>query len=313
MSAKLHGLLGELPRAWLARHAPHRLGAPPDAPTLPRAVQRRHLDAVAEEGGEPAVLLLARGAFAHASEPLVYALLNAASVGALIDKEQRLNRYFHSHHRVRVEELGPEVLELDHVTLDGAHPARVESLFVLGLHLELLAEIGCAGVRATLPASSDPAAVVFRDGAVRPPIPAGAAHRWRMTWTGFRPRRAWTPGLDAVLAKASVAVDLEGGPRAVDLVRALVGVDLTHRWSLPEVARRLGRSTRSLQRALGTEGTSFLRVLEDARLAQADTLLADPAVPITEIAWRCGFSDTSHFSRRFKVRRGAPPSAVRGG
>lgn len=34
-------------------------------------------------------------------------------------------------------------------------------------------------------------------------------------------------------------------------------------------------------------------------------------VSITEIGYICGFADTSHFSRRFKQRRAASPSAFR--
>ncbi|MCB9763853.1 MAG: helix-turn-helix transcriptional regulator [Alphaproteobacteria bacterium] len=310
MTMQLHGLLASLPRRWLeARgHPPPDGGAPG---TIGRETQRALLEAVASLGGEGALLALSRGVLTAVDEPLVYALLNVASVEALIDKEQRLNRFFHSHHRVRVVALGPGHLTLQHESRADAPPARVESLFVLGLHLTLLDEIGCHHVQATLPASDDPDAVVFREGGVRPPLPPGDASRWRFTWSRFVARRAWTPGLDEVLERASTAPDLDAPVPVATRVADVVARDLLHRWTVEEVARRLGRSRRALQRALSEEGTTFSRTVEDARLAEAERLLTEPDRSITEIGFTCGFADTAHFSRRFKARRARTPTTWR--
>ena len=313
MSAQLHAFLCAFPRRWLQAHAPEqaqRLAAPGEAPVVGREQQRALLQAVAEVGGDAALLGIVRGQLSTVGEPLAYSLLNSASVAAFIDKEQRLNRFFHSHHQVRVLELGDGVLELQHEGLDG-RPMREESLFVLGLHLVLLEELGCTGLSARLPGSAMPAHDVFRDALARPPVPAGDASRWRIAWARFAPRRAWAPGLDAVLERASDAPDLMRGLTVAEQLSRLVAMDLAHRWTLDEAARRLGRSRRTLQRALAAEGVTFSRALEDARITEAERMLADPERSITEVGYACGFADAAHFSRRFKARRGVSPTRWR--
>jgi AraC-like DNA-binding protein/mannose-6-phosphate isomerase-like protein (cupin superfamily) len=47
------------------------------------------------------------------------------------------------------------------------------------------------------------------------------------------------------------------------------------------------------------------------RLTHAQTLIADSAMPLAEIAETCGFCDVYHFSREFKQSIGTPPAAWR--
>jgi len=47
------------------------------------------------------------------------------------------------------------------------------------------------------------------------------------------------------------------------------------------------------------------------RLMHAQTLIADSAMPMVEIAETCGFCDVYHFSREFKRSIGTPPAAWR--
>ena len=101
-------------------------------------------------------MLLARRMTAAVDQPLLFVMLNARSVSDLLDKEQRFNRFFHSHHRVRIHAQASDHVALEHLGLDDS-PARVESLFVLGLHLVLFEEIGCAGLSVSFP--KRPAAV----------------------------------------------------------------------------------------------------------------------------------------------------------
>jgi AraC-like DNA-binding protein len=78
------------------------------------------------------------------------------------------------------------------------------------------------------------------------------------------------------------------------------------------VADELGVSVRTLARAFAMHGTSFDRSLWDNRLEAAyEALLSRRAgTNITEIALRHGFSDSSHFARRFKARFGVKPGSV---
>ncbi len=84
--------------------------------------------------------------------------------------------------------------------------------------------------------------------------------------------------------------------------------------SAAEVAAELGISERTLHRALSREGASFSARLHAERMGVADRLLRDGhfrALSVAEIGRRVGFSDPSHFVRRFRAEFGTTPAALR--
>ena len=46
-------------------------------------------------------------------------------------------------------------------------------------------------------------------------------------------------------------------------------------------------------------------------MGEASRLLAFTRLPMSEIGYRLGFDDPSHFSKRFRAARGLAPSAYR--
>lgn len=109
----------------------------------------------------------------------------------------------------------------------------------------------------------------------------------------------------------------EGGQRAARLQAAL---DIIGRASADfaldpaGVAARLGVSVRYLHRLLQDSGRTFTEHLLAVRLDRALRLLRDPRLAdrrISDIALEAGFSDLSHFNRRFRRRFGETPSAAR--
>jgi AraC-like DNA-binding protein len=81
-----------------------------------------------------------------------------------------------------------------------------------------------------------------------------------------------------------------------------------------EVARLLGVSERLLQKVFSERGEAVMATLWDERVARAARLLsvaeaADRSV--TDVAFACGFNDSSHFGRVFAARMGQPPSRWR--
>jgi AraC-like DNA-binding protein len=79
-------------------------------------------------------------------------------------------------------------------------------------------------------------------------------------------------------------------------------------------ASETGMSIRYANALLLTEGTSLERYIIRRRLERTRGLLEDPGhghKAIGEIAFACGFSDLSHFARRFKAEFGVSPSEYR--
>ena len=81
--------------------------------------------------------------------------------------------------------------------------------------------------------------------------------------------------------------------------------------TLAEIA---GVSLRTLQRIFRERfDTSPMTWLMEARLLEAARLIRAGDDPVTKIAYRVGFKDPSHFTRRFKARFGVSPNEYRRG
>ena len=76
------------------------------------------------------------------------------------------------------------------------------------------------------------------------------------------------------------------------------------------LARTMGMNTAQLRRKLyALTGLKAMAYVTQLRMDRAKHLLEQyPAMPIGEVAERCGFNDLSHFSRIFKLKHGVSPS-----
>jgi AraC-like DNA-binding protein len=80
------------------------------------------------------------------------------------------------------------------------------------------------------------------------------------------------------------------------------------------IASELGISIRLLHRLFAERGTTVMKTVFAERVSRAAKLLADPDAAhrsITEIAFACGFNDSTHFGRAFAARMHMPPSEWR--
>lgn len=77
------------------------------------------------------------------------------------------------------------------------------------------------------------------------------------------------------------------------------------------VAKRLGKSERSLRRELAAHRSSFRSLVEAVRSELAEKLLRRDDASITEIAFALGFSDSSAFTRAFRRWHGVSPRNYR--
>ncbi len=79
----------------------------------------------------------------------------------------------------------------------------------------------------------------------------------------------------------------------------------------PQIARRLGMSERTLHRRLAEHGETFQAIASRARREAAESLLANGASSLAEVAFLTGFSDQSAFTRAFKTWTGQTPRKFR--
>jgi AraC-like DNA-binding protein len=82
-------------------------------------------------------------------------------------------------------------------------------------------------------------------------------------------------------------------------------------WSIGRLSQTLGLSTRTLHRVVRREaGVSPMRLLRQARLAQARSELAAPrpGTTVTRVALDCGFTHLGRFSQEYVRRFGERPS-----
>jgi len=77
------------------------------------------------------------------------------------------------------------------------------------------------------------------------------------------------------------------------------------------VSQRLNISSRSLQRRLREENSSFHKELTSMRLELAKQYLTDQNMPLSETAFLLGYKDTSSFFRAFKAWTGETPETYR--
>jgi AraC family transcriptional regulator len=95
-------------------------------------------------------------------------------------------------------------------------------------------------------------------------------------------------------------------------VRDFVEENLHERISLDDLAAvvRLSRC-RFARRFRRSTGTSPHEFVVDRRVLRAKTLLVRTAIPLPDVALRCGFADQSHLTRVFRARVGVTPGRFR--
>lgn len=92
---------------------------------------------------------------------------------------------------------------------------------------------------------------------------------------------------------------------------SLLGKDPKSWPELGFLAKTLCMSGTTLQRRLQAEGVSYQKLKDDFRRDIAIDLLSNEKLPISEVALRTGFQETSAFYRAFKKWTGVNPGAYR--
>lgn len=233
------------------------------------------------------------------AHPLVEFLATSRSPAELLYRFDRLEPIVHFGNRTRCTPTERSV-EVRHEGRDHNGPALPESLFVVGAQIGMLERIGAGEIEAVVNESL----TVWPPAARIAPVASGAhtptdrlartTNTWIVHWRS---------------APTSTAPDWTGS-LALDIRRAVADQPAA-RWTLTDTAQRWRLSDRTLQRRLRADGHRLPTLVLEGRVDAAEALLRRTRLPITHIAYLCGFADHAHLGKACKRLRSAPPSALR--
>jgi transcriptional regulator GlxA family with amidase domain len=102
------------------------------------------------------------------------------------------------------------------------------------------------------------------------------------------------------------------GGKVVNRALALMQEHLEEPLPIAEIARRSGRTQKSLEARMQAElGASPQQVYRRMRLVLARKLVTETDLPVSEIALRCGYQDASAMTRAFRAEFGTTPRDLR--
>ncbi len=138
---------------------------------------------------------------------------------------------------------------------------------------------------------------------------------YRVSWPSAFARRACLTA-DAEAHVRAVAECLRAHDRSAHgevsaRVRHLLAANNGSWPTAEQVAAQLHLSPRSLFRHLAAEGSSFQTLCDAARIERARFLLIETDLPVSTIAERLGYADTSNFARSFRRLSATTPIAFR--
>lgn len=101
-------------------------------------------------------------------------------------------------------------------------------------------------------------------------------------------------------------------PDGIHTLKNIMYQNFTYNLSLEAYATLCNRSVSSFKRDfLKCFQTTPGKWLNESRLKKAAALLTHTDLPVTQIAFECGFENLSHFSRRFRHHFAIPPRSYR--
>lgn len=248
---------------------------------------------------------------------LAFAARSCPTLGERYRLSGRYIRMIHEGIYLSLEEEG-DVARLVHghipEQIGPRHP--VESLLALAV-LQGRASVGDDfAPRAVCFTHARPDRVSEQERVFRAPVHYGCPRNELVLERAFldRPQRHAEQRLLALLDRQLGALlsELPESRRFRDVVMRGMMDELPEREpAVATIAAKLRMSTRSLQRRLKSEGTSFAEVLSDLRRDRALQYFQDGRLSISEVAFLLGFLDVTAFHRAFKRWTGSTPAEHR--
>lgn len=113
------------------------------------------------------------------------------------------------------------------------------------------------------------------------------------------------------LAEQGIVFPLTEKLSWADKMQALVEQNLSHPWTMREIAHVFHLSESTLKRRLLQENIAFRQWLQALRLDTALALILSSEYSLAEIAYRCGYQSQSRFSAAFKQHFNLLPSHIK--
>jgi AraC-like DNA-binding protein len=128
------------------------------------------------------------------------------------------------------------------------------------------------------------------------------------------PMKAFNPETFRVLNQYLEArlINITNSEKVTDKVRRILYSSFRYQFpDIESVAEKLNLSTRTLQRKLSEEETSFKEILQETLFGIAKQLLLQNHLTVSEISYLLGYSDLGNFSRSYKKYCGMSPLEFR--
>jgi AraC-like DNA-binding protein len=193
-----------------------------------------------------------------------------------------------------------------------AAEVRSEAVLLPFARFARWASPGVAPIRVELMRAKPENAQAFEEAFEAPVIFGAVEHA--MVWpleAMSRPMNDANPALHAML-KSHVEAEMPTHDSTAALVRAYIARQLEKEvpdgLAVPDAARALSVSKRTLQRELATEGESFRDLLSDVRREKARVLLLGDGLSVQDTAARLGYSEPAAFVRAFRKWYGRAPA-----
>jgi AraC-like DNA-binding protein len=196
----------------------------------------------------------------------------------------------------------PRARYVDIRRLGGTDPASFESFVEhfarhherLGRLVRRVAVVRAAGIGAVLAAG-------FNAAAPMPyPVEFFTEPSAGLAWLGAESATLLASEIDDLWAQ------LSGTTRLLHDLRAHLRADLREA-TIARAAAALALSTRSLQRRMSEQQSTFQEELLRVRVQRAEELLLGTSYPLSRIAAEVGFASTRHFGVVFREATGEPP------
>ncbi len=244
-----------------------------------------------QQASPPSFLEMARRGNATAlaaASPLVRLILASSDMTDFVGRWNRLNQAVNTQHTTQLRWVGTHVIRID----CGGQTGPIDP--VRGLFIGSV----IAGVLSHMDGVAVYAGLVFQEGAV----------------SGEYSPLAQNQVLE-IVSPPTRFLFTQGSPvsddRDLALLTQRIQEDPGESWSVTHALRLLPYSERSLQRRMATAAVSLPLLVRAARVHTAVGYLLEGRESLTDIAHRCGFSDSAHFSRVLRVAAGVAPRDFR--